>query len=1068
MKADFLPNKPLGVDLLDGQSQNRVADAIKKHIEEIDAEKGSNNAFPRIIGVEGAWGSGKSNMLLSLQNLLASDYYFFTYDAWGNQEDLQRRSILEQLTDELIQKEQLVKETEITILDTDLDHEPTVKKCSWKRRLFALVARKSTTHDITIPKMESSTKAFALMLLITAIIPTVMDAMKPDNASWWYFIVTLLATFLPFIVFCFLKRRNKWKWSDMWKMYHTEGKTDTSTYTISELEPSVTEFRKWLNDLADSLMEGMHLVIVFDNMDRLPREKVRQLWSSIQTFFAGREYNKVWCIVPFDRDRLANAFADEDVDEKHKLHLTNYFIEKTFPVVYRIPVPIITDYRGVFQNLFNQAFGARDEQDLINRCYRLKHPKPNMREMISFINKCVSQCHTWGDEIRLTSIALFELNKDIILENKTPDEAILSGDYIKGFAGIIEIDENLPVEMSSLVYVVSKNKSAQLPLKNVTEKALLNNDVSNFDVYAKEQPEFYVILDEVTSGMDPSYLDNAINHISKINKNNVVGEKLHLLNKIWTRLGGMYLKRTQNETSFRNEVKLLINNSYKQEEKENIANKFIGLFTTDEKNQHKGKEWFVTYKEFDAYTKEGGVNVQLPDTFLKADIFVDYILSARDEYINYPIFCDNTELSDYVAMQIEEGVDLSEAMKLLKADARYSFNDLFIKARGLVENKSAKDGNIEAVLNMCKVLSDGPLKLNVTLPYLDSLSHEGAVLSDLQILRALEGKEINGKDGSYYDGLAEISYRYTDTYGIWKKTLSSKTIVMKNIMSSLIVNNNHHGNLDEVKDVLTEMSNIKTLTNVDCGSLIRFVNDCGKINLNDLEKKVPLSDVFSNETWCKALLLENCPLSNAILEKFYHDFNSRPLNEFLNSNNAWVSLTQSYWLRVLSVLIDSDEFKSVCSEKLVEIAEHIIDGVSAGNINDRNENIDLQSKILSWVEYDNVSSKVIDVMAKFGVQHTMTVFKFKTLHHYLEKTRNYETQYLNYVLKPIIDMNEVQTIVYDNKEFYEPLLRANLDQASDLKRKMITAFENSTHGGFKEMIKGLNILPNEDSTNQVS
>ena len=69
MKADFLPNKPLGEDLLDGKSQDRVADAIKKHIKEIDAEKGSNNAFPRIIGVEGAWGSGKSNMLLNLQML---------------------------------------------------------------------------------------------------------------------------------------------------------------------------------------------------------------------------------------------------------------------------------------------------------------------------------------------------------------------------------------------------------------------------------------------------------------------------------------------------------------------------------------------------------------------------------------------------------------------------------------------------------------------------------------------------------------------------------------------------------------------------------------------------------------------------------------------------------------------------------------------------------------------------------------------------------------------------------------------------------------------------------------
>ena len=201
MKADFLSNRPLGEDLLDGKSQDYVAKAIKKHMEEVDAEKNNVNTLPRIIGVEGTWGSGKSNMLLRLQDKLKSNYYFFTYDAWGNQEDLQRRSILEQLTDDLIQKELLVKETEITILDTDLDQEPTVKKCSWKRRLFTLVARKSTTHDVTIPKMESSTKAFALMLLVTAIIPTMMDAMKPDSAPSWYLFAILGATLLPFIFF---------------------------------------------------------------------------------------------------------------------------------------------------------------------------------------------------------------------------------------------------------------------------------------------------------------------------------------------------------------------------------------------------------------------------------------------------------------------------------------------------------------------------------------------------------------------------------------------------------------------------------------------------------------------------------------------------------------------------------------------------------------------------------------------------------------------------------------------------------------------------------------------------
>ena len=55
-KAVFLSNRPYGKDLLDGKSQDYVAQAIKKHIEEVDLEKDSNNILPRIIGVEGSWG----------------------------------------------------------------------------------------------------------------------------------------------------------------------------------------------------------------------------------------------------------------------------------------------------------------------------------------------------------------------------------------------------------------------------------------------------------------------------------------------------------------------------------------------------------------------------------------------------------------------------------------------------------------------------------------------------------------------------------------------------------------------------------------------------------------------------------------------------------------------------------------------------------------------------------------------------------------------------------------------------------------------------------------------------
>ena len=46
-KANFLSNKPSGLDLFDGQSQVKVAEAIKKHIVEVDAQPEPENEQER-------------------------------------------------------------------------------------------------------------------------------------------------------------------------------------------------------------------------------------------------------------------------------------------------------------------------------------------------------------------------------------------------------------------------------------------------------------------------------------------------------------------------------------------------------------------------------------------------------------------------------------------------------------------------------------------------------------------------------------------------------------------------------------------------------------------------------------------------------------------------------------------------------------------------------------------------------------------------------------------------------------------------------------------------------------
>lgn len=82
----YLSNRPEGVDLFDGKSQERLANAIAKHISAVDSIK--EPVVSRLIGLEGKWGSGKSNVIGLLHKKLKEKYYFFCFDAWGNQEDL--------------------------------------------------------------------------------------------------------------------------------------------------------------------------------------------------------------------------------------------------------------------------------------------------------------------------------------------------------------------------------------------------------------------------------------------------------------------------------------------------------------------------------------------------------------------------------------------------------------------------------------------------------------------------------------------------------------------------------------------------------------------------------------------------------------------------------------------------------------------------------------------------------------------------------------------------------------------------------------------------------------------
>lgn len=74
----ILTNRPCDQDLFEGGVHQNLAKAIASEI--------TSDEACTIIGIDGGWGSGKSNLVGLIQKTISKDkYYFFTYDVWGHQ-----------------------------------------------------------------------------------------------------------------------------------------------------------------------------------------------------------------------------------------------------------------------------------------------------------------------------------------------------------------------------------------------------------------------------------------------------------------------------------------------------------------------------------------------------------------------------------------------------------------------------------------------------------------------------------------------------------------------------------------------------------------------------------------------------------------------------------------------------------------------------------------------------------------------------------------------------------------------------------------------------------------------
>lgn len=1057
----FISNQPSGIDKTKGYSQKRLANAIVDHITSTD--KNSANKIPRIIGLKGEWGIGKSNVVRQLQENLKSmenyKYYIFEYDAWGHQENLQRRSFLETLTSTLIKKEILIGNTKIRKKNGQEE------LITWDEKLGYLLSRKRQIETEKRPKLNDS-----FVYVVAATIFTPILAIIANNNSiskiWW---LSVLITILPllFLFFLLIKKKYKYKkkfskkitWKEIFNeiisIYSGKIENDISYETICEDEPSVADFKKWMQDISDHIGNfKQKLIVVYDNMDRLPADKVKELWSSIHTFFADTGFANVWVIIPFDEKHLSCAFGEN----KDKEQLTKHFISKTFPIVYRVTPPVITDYKDVFYELFEEAFGDTIDEEIkskIFRIFKLEKPEATYREMIEFINSLVALKQIWKEEIDLLYCAVFKIKEKEIIENpinelkdkqqetknvskknNTIEEKILSGKYLSNYMkNIVPNDEILQTNIAALVYGISKELAEQIPMKKYIESCFNNNE-NDINKYSKSSI-FIPILQETIQDADIIKTNEIIKSLSMLNIDSFDEDKKVIITTLWDELA----KRKENQELLKQEFddtyKVLLSNVT---DKTGLVRRIcmrIQRFGDEEPTLiFTGTEYYIALKNIQEFISENNMNIDitqyLNDIEKDPKIFIEYVQIAKDNYKTFKLSTDNNNLNNHFFNGEDNKIKDLSILKHINGDPHYRFDTLKQKIENFISTTELSVDNFKQVFDAYKLISDKKplakqLTLNQRTQIWDNLSTKTNTDDYLEIVAILLANNMNINQNLSEQQQIEYIAKQMDYYGNYGDLLiSSNNQTLNNVLKYMT--ENKLGEVLSLENVLPNFFEIKEKIDVTESKLLEQLNrwheDKNKITTENISSIVP-ADLF---LYSKETINELTTHINKTAMKALTSIDEETLHGQLNDPNQ-----HSY--KVADNLINTG-FCPKLPNKLTELGKRYLDDIAAGSLAIPNEKHIVQ-KIINKLDSQSTSALIKDIRDKYcNSVYNINPQLFLYFENWFENQGNLKQvadRATHKIIEPVINDNDCLNLIISKSDYYADIINAAGDDATTLK-----------------------------------
>ena len=1065
----FISNLPCGEDYTEGKSQEHLAVAIAEHITSTDSKNG--NQLPRIIGLKGEWGTGKSNVIKILDNpneelqethkvlkQIKEGYHIFEYDAWGHQEDLQRRSFLETLTDKLM-KDGFLSEREM------VKSWETETQITWKEKLEELLAHKRVTNNKSIPVFNGGALWAALFLSLTPISVFVAERLDSQKIIENISLLVLIA-FCPillgifvWLIACFFNKEAR-HWGYLLKI-SKDTTTSTKNYeTINEEEPTVAKFIKWMKDLSDNISEHQKpkLIVVYDNMDRLPADKVKELWSSIHTFFAENGFKNIWVIIPFDEKHLSCAFGENEEKEQ----LTRHFISKTFPVVYRVTPPVITDYQKLFDNLYAQAFGKTEEKDkeIIYRILRLEKPNATIREMIEFINSLVALKQIWKEDIDLLYCAIFKLKEhDIVChpivehvygdqhgdthistKDATIEEEILSGYYLGNYLKtIISNDEILQTNIAALVYGVPKELAEQIPMIKYIESCF-DETANNINKYSQSSKFTHILLN-VVQDADEAKTDSIIKSLHNLRTESFTEQDKTKIAIVWDELVERKEKQKLSKQEFDESYQTLL---LHVNDKENLIAKLCNSLQFFEKEGNvdfSGANYYNALRSIQDFISDNNIGIDITQhlTGIEKDpqIFVDYVQTAKEDHKSFKLTTDNSKLNNYFFDKEERIEDLS-VLEYLKDDQQYNFDALRKKIETVIPTEQLTVVNFKPILDAYKSISDKkPLQVQLTPNQRNQIWSFFASQVDSNIYLEIAAIQLANNvsiGGNLTDEKIEHIAKQIDYYGNY---------------GDLLVNSNNQ-NLNKVLKYMTEnkLGYALSLDKV----LPQFFNIKNKINvteellLTQLDKWSGQKDIITQENIQNIIPKDLYQFTKETTNDLTKHINETAIKalSLVDENTLYNQLNQpnqpntnAYWYKVIENLM-ATVFCKPLPENIFNIGVRYLKEVASNGTIPKNNSI--KARIIEKLDKNKIGATIEEIRNVFcNSKSVITIQKFQYLEIWLREQGNLSsrgTEVVHHIIDPIINDKSCLKLIAENVNFYAELFRIAGDNASSTRQKI--------------------------------